>query len=425
MNRNHLVPVVAFLAALNASAQSNATIGVTDSGTGSPVENATVQLDGNSQTTDALGQTVFTGLADGTYEYTVSAICYTTGIGSITIAGGDASAELALEPVSTNNVFFFIGSPLAITGATVQLTDGADYNVSFVTSDPFGGEIVADVPFGEYSYTITIPCYATTTGTFTVDCNNGDGIAVFIEPTEANNVFFFIGSPLAITGATVQLTDGADYNVSFVTSDPFGGEIVADVPFGEYSYTITIPCYETTTGTFTVDCNNGDGIAVFIEPVEIVIDATVTLDGAVLSAAAAGLAYQWVDCDNSNAPVANATEQSFEPTEDGNYAVVISSGDCSVTSACTAVVITGTAEVQGREAFRVYPNPFTDRFTVRTDARSGTVRVQLYNADGRLVLEQAQGGAERIAVRTAQFPSGTYVLRVITDKGTQSLRLVK
>ena len=341
MNRNHLVPVVAFLAALNASAQSNATIGVTDSGTGSPVENATVQLDGNSQTTDALGQTVFTGLADGTYEYTVSAICYTTGIGSITIAGGDASAELALEPVSTNNVFFFIGSPLAITGATVQLTDGADYNVSFVTSDPFGGEIVADVPFGEYSYTITIPCY------------------------------------------------------------------------------------ETTTGTFTVDCNNGDGIAVFIEPVEIVIDATVTLDGAVLSAAAAGLAYQWVDCDNSNAPVANATEQSFEPTEDGNYAVVISSGDCSVTSACTAVVITGTAEVQGREAFRVYPNPFTDRFTVRTDARSGTVRVQLYNADGRLVLEQAQGGAERIAVRTAQFPSGTYVLRVITDKGTQSLRLVK
>ena len=101
-----------------------------------------------------------------------------------------------------------------------------------------------------------------------MECNNGAGIAVIAEPAEANNIFFYIGSPLAITGATVEVTDGADYNVTFVTWSPFGGEMVGDVPFGEYSYTITVPCYETTTGTFTVECNNGEGISVVAEPVE-------------------------------------------------------------------------------------------------------------------------------------------------------------
>lgn len=428
MNRSHLSLLFPFLSA-GAFAQFNATITVTDLGTGAPMENATVELDGNSQATDALGQTVFTGLVDNIYEYSVSALCYNTGFGSIIIAGGDGEASLAMEAMSSNNVFFFIGSPLAITGATVNLTDGADFNMEFITSDPFGGKMVGNVPFGAYSYTITIPCYEPISGTVTVDCNNGDGIIVSAEPVEltVNNVFFFIGSPFALLGATVDLTDGADYNHSFVTWDTWGGEMVADVPYGEYTYTISKPCYETVTGTVTVECNNGEGIAVFAEPVEIVLDLTVNLDGNLLTAAATGLAYQWVDCDNSNEPILGAVGQSFEPTVNGNYAVIITSGNCSQTSSCTAVTTLGTEDLEGRDGFTLFPNPFSDMLTVRTGLQSGTVRAELFSADGRLVLEGTRSGLELITLGTAALPSGTYVLRLTTAnaRATRSVVLAR
>ncbi|HRA16878.1 MAG TPA: hypothetical protein PLZ24_07035, partial [Flavobacteriales bacterium] len=137
--RTLYIPLVfAALAAVSASAQHSATITVTDLGSGMPVENATVSLDGNFIATDPAGQAIFPGLADDTYDYSVFATCYNEGSGSVTIAGADGASSVMLDPLSTNNVFFFIGDPLAITGATVQVTDGADYNASFVTSDPFG-----------------------------------------------------------------------------------------------------------------------------------------------------------------------------------------------------------------------------------------------------------------------------------------------
>lgn len=67
------------------------------------------------------------------------------------------------------------------------------------------------------------------------------------------------------------------------------------------------------------------------------IDATVTLRGKTLTASEPGATYQWIDCDNGNAPIDGATGQSFEAQASGNYAVIISTEDCEVTSLCTFV----------------------------------------------------------------------------------------
>ena len=179
------------LAATTAFAQYNATITVTDLSTGLPLQDAEVIFDGNFQTTNAAGSAVFTDLIDFDYSYTVSKGCYTANSGMLTIAGADNSDAIALEPTTANNVFFFVGSPLTIAGATVTLTDGVDYNETLETGAPFG-DLFENVPFGEYSYSISIPCYEPLSGNVTVDCTgNGDGIAVFAEPVAltANNVF--------------------------------------------------------------------------------------------------------------------------------------------------------------------------------------------------------------------------------------------
>ncbi len=264
-------------------------------------------------------------------------------------------------------------------------------------------------------------------GTVTVDCNNGDGIAVFAEPVEAttNGVFFFVGSPLAITGATVQLWDAGTYNTTIVTSDPFGGDTIADVPFGEHSYSITLPCYEPVSGTVTVDCNNGDGIAVFAEPVEVVIDLSVIEIDATLTATASGLTYQWVDCNNNYEPIIGADGQSFTATENGNYAVIITSGDCSQTSDCTAITILGTSDLTNGNAFVVFPDPFTDHLMVRTNGQAGPLRVELFNLSGQRVIDEMKSAVETITVHTAELTPGSYVLRLSSGTSRTTMRVVK
>lgn len=72
---------------------------------------------------------------------------------------------------------------------------------------------------------------------------------------------------------------------------------------------------------------------------------TVTQVDNTLTADATGATYQWVDCDNSNAPISGETGQSYTPTTTGNYAVEITSATCSVTSECTLIDFTGIDEL--------------------------------------------------------------------------------
>lgn len=511
--RNFYLPfVLATLTAVTASAQFDATILVIRQGTAAPLANAMVTLNGDMLATDQAGRAVFHGLQNLSYDFTVTANCFVPGSGTITIAGADATTGLELSLATTNNLFFYIGDPLAILGAlvqvtngggfnqsfvttdtfggemldsvpygeityrisapcyqtlvgtvmvdcngengipvvanpvpnttnnlyffigdpqtilgaTVEVTDGADFNQSFVTSDANGGEVMGNVPYGDISYTITTPCYETVTGTLTVDCNNANGIAVIANPAPAttNNLFFYIGDPMAILGATVEVTNGAGFSQSFVTTDTFGGEMLESVPYGDISYTITTPCYETVFGSLTVNCNNGDGIAIFTNPAPVVIDATVGLSGSTLTAAASATGYQWVDCDNNNMPIDGATSQSFEPTESGNYAVMIYLGDCMQTSSCTAVIVTGVDELAGRDAFSVYPNPFGDRIIVSTNGKLGPVRAELLNLTGQVLLDETRSGME-ISLQTADLPTGSYILRLSSDNARSSFRVVK
>ena len=243
------------------------------------------------------------------------------------------------QTLTTNDVFFFVGSPLALLGATVSLS-GEGFYESFVTSDPFSGEFIANVPYGTYTYSVSKECYDTVTGEVVVDFNDGMGVSVFATPSPAttNDVFFFVGSPLAMLDATVSLS-APGYYESFVTSDPWSGEFIADVPFGTYTYSVSKDCHETITGEVVVDCNGGMGVSVFATPSPVSINTAVTSAHGVLSVEAADVAYQWVDCGNASAPVLGATGATFAPSMSGSYAVQIIASGCLQSSGCTDIVV--------------------------------------------------------------------------------------
>ncbi|WP_417353626.1 LamG-like jellyroll fold domain-containing protein [Flavobacterium alkalisoli] len=99
--------------------------------------------------------------------------------------------------------------------------------------------------------------------------------------------------------------------------------------------------YTGTLNSFALSGTGSNFIAGATALTAVTIDDSVTLDGTTLTAAEAttGTTYQWVDCDNEDAPIDEATSQTFTPTATGNYAVIITNGGCSVQSDCMDVSV--------------------------------------------------------------------------------------
>lgn len=99
-------------------------------------------------------------------------------------------------------------------------------------------------------------------------------------------------------------------------------------------------------------CDSLIHLILSIQPVQ----ATLSQLGNALTAAPAGASYQWVDCENGIILIPGATQQTFTPTQSGNYAVIVTVNGCPDTSACTAVTIVGMEDPLSG-GLRLSPNP--------------------------------------------------------------------
>ena len=88
-----------------------------------------------------------------------------------------------------------------------------------------------------------------------------------------------------------------------------------------------------------------------------------TLQNGSLAASTTNDTYQWLNCDANT--IANATTQTYLPTQTGNYAVKVSLKGCEATSACVKfeAQTTGIAAANHVE-FRIYPNPNNGSFNI-------------------------------------------------------------
>lgn len=133
-----------------------------------------------------------------------------------------------------------------------------------------------------------------------------------------------------------------------------------------------------------------------------------------LTAEAFGAQYQWLDCANAYAPIAGATAQSLTPTS-GVYAVQITYGACTDTSACLAVINLGLPETALPE-WLVYPNPATGSATVVGPAGSTIASVRMSDVHGRTVATYP-GGGSRAMLDLGGLAPGAYLITLNTSDG--------
>jgi len=164
----------------------------------------------------------------------------------------------------------------------------------------------------------------------------------------------------------------------------------------------------------TVGCDSNITMNLIIDSIPA---NTVSQNGFQLTVDAPNLSYQWVDCNNGNSPILSATNQSFSPTANGNYAVQITNGTCVELSSCINIIGLNVSSLEEELGVRVYPNPTESILNVHKGHHT-ELSLKLVDNLGRILMERIS--TEAIAVLDlTNLSAGAYYLTI--NNGTEVL----
>ncbi len=186
-------------------------------------------------------------------------------------------------------------------------------------------------------------------------------------------------------------------------------------PDGHVENNITTPISYTSTLAGAV-CDSLIFTEVTVGPG---IDTTVSMAGNVLTAQATGVSYQWINCGTGQ-PVNGETNQTFTLPASGFYAVVVSDGNCSDTSACYGAV--GVANYWERaQQVTVYPNPGNGNFIV---AGVQINAIEVFDVLGKVVYAKTFIDAAQHQINLTHQQKGVYLMKVWQGEKISVKRLV-
>jgi uncharacterized repeat protein (TIGR03803 family) len=141
------------------------------------------------------------------------------------------------------------------------------------------------------------------------------------------------------------------------------------------------------------------------------VDTSVSASTSILTANASPATYQWLNCNNGNAPIAGQTNQSFMATTNGSYAVIVTKNGCSDTSFCYNINTTGISENGFASSLNIYPNPCTTQTTITFTQEQKNITIKIKDALGKEIKSISFTGKQLI-IDKKDMEAGTYFLQV-------------
>jgi hypothetical protein len=185
------------------------------------------------------------------------------------------------------------------------------------------------------------------------------------------------------------------------------------VPSGDETYVVS-GVYNDTIPNAT-GCDSVMTITVNVSSLDL---NTTTADFTITADHATGT-YQWINCSD-NSPIAGATNQSFTADANGDYAVIITDGPCSDTSACTTIAGVSINESNDLDV-NVYPNPTNGQVYISS---ATNVTISIYSIDGKLVINNLQVTESNQMIDLGNIEKGIYFIEVSTETTKETIRLV-
>lgn len=227
--------------------------------------------------------------------------------------------------------------------------------------------------------------------------------ALTLAEIQANKNYEFCTPPTNLK-AYFKLNEGTvnsnNSTVTFITS-----------AVGSYSGTLNSFALSGTASNFITGASSL-GVAN--------INSAVTVSGSTLTAAQAGATYQWVNCNNGNAPV-GVTTQSYTPTVAGNYAVIVTLAGCTQTSSCQSVTL-GVNDTEAIPKLTLSPNPTSG--ILKITAKNTVETVEITNFSGQRLMS-FQPNSVDTELNISQLKAGVYLVKVSSKQQTKIYKIIK
>lgn len=177
---------------------------------------------------------------------------------------------------------------------------------------------------------------------------------------------------------------------------------------GNNSYSISGNYIDTLT-----NIEGCDSIVTTILTFENPLNITTTVTGITISSDSIFDSYQWIDCSN-NAAIANATQSSYTPNQNGSYALIGFSGGCRDTSLCQTIATIGLTE-QSENAVTLFPNPVSSNLNINSSGL--IVEYAIYNLHGEQLMQKDNVNEMSQELLIESLSNGVYFARVYLITG--------
>ena len=384
------------------------------------------------------------------------AVNYSGGNGDFVVVYDNTFTPIAwgISPV----IFTALSSGTFYSSCFIGTACGSDFTCNQIAwTTMFPGTTVNASACSNYTWALNNQTY-TNSGLYLDSVSNGGGYDYYYLNLTIQNL-----SPANIVvtsnpsnALTVQSPTGTYQWIDCQTNLPIVGETnqtFAPTQTGSYAVIVSngncadtstctnvfIPTYEyitscndytwstsgqtySTSGTYNYSTPVLGGTQLDYLVLDIVfepIDLMVTSAGNILTSQSTTGTYQWIDC-STNLPIAGATNPSFEPTQSGNYAVIISDASCEDTSACTVIQGVGL-EDWNSSLFSIVPNPTDDFVTLSFNGNQAELIVT--DLHGKIILSDMVTSGDQIDL--SAFSSGVYFFNLIDDGRNEILKMIR
>ena len=310
---------------------------------------------------------------------------------------------------------------------TIDLTVNynSDTSINITACDSFLFNGVTYTNSGTYTHTTsnTIGCNSLITLNLILNYSSDTSINI-----TACDSFFFNGVTYTNSGTYTHTTSNtigcdslitlnlilnysSDTSINITACDSFFFNGVTYTNSGTYTHTISN----------TIGCDSLITLNLLIDPIDLLLN----VNGTTLISSESGASYQWLDCNNLFSPILGATNQSFTPTQNGNYAVEITKLNCSHISNCQFITVVNTNIREANKDIWVYPNPTTDKININLGQIQPSISLAIFSVDGRQIHQQIIQNQQQATVDLSTVPSGLYLLRINTGTQSYHLKLIK
>lgn len=395
----------------------------------------------------------FSATSSATWNFTANAIpsvvtgtsasikYQTTGRHDVTFGADSYLGFVYIDPNSPDDADAGVDQTICYQAPTALNATQPSSGTSYWTS--FGPATVSDSSLYNTSVSNLVPgnnffVWNVTTGTCcppSTDTVNIFMLALDSASTSASACDTFFWAETALTyytsgvySATYTNVSGCDSIVSLdLTILQSTSSIDIQFSCGPFAWYDGL-VYTSSNNTATLVYQNAagcDSIVTLNLTVISAVNNSVTNNGSSLTSNQPGASYQWLDCGNNHAIINGATNQTYTPSANGNYAVEVSMNVCIDTSQCNAVTTVGVMENDFESILKVYPNPTNGNLTIDLGETQTTVTVSVTNLEGKLISSHKIASSNLLSVDIEGEPN-VYIIEILTGaKKRAKVKVVK